>query len=156
MVQILDGDHLFLCQITVLAHDHAEDFLLVQGQIMIGFFVKIGEDQREVEQSAVKTILQILGVAADDVQPDIGVLVLEVLEHRRDAPHGARFTRADAQTAGDIVFDLADLALGQLHQLHHLARALAQNQPFFGQLDPPSAAEEQGDAELFLQLLELA
>ena len=121
--------------------------------MMIYFSVKFRKNQGKIQQSAVELVLQVLGVAAYNIQPDAGVVFFQLIKHLCDAVHGVGFSRADIQAAGDLVFDPRDLALRQLHKLHHFAGSFAKYQALLGQLDTSFASDKQRCSQLVLQIL---
>ena len=109
------------------------------------------QDQAEVQQTLFHPLEQVVGVGAEQVEPDLGIAGLEPAHRVGQQGHAVRLPAAEVDVPGGDQLGLPQLGLGFLHQGEDLVGPLAQQDAVFRQGDVPAAPDKQGFPDLLLQ-----
>ena len=118
--------------------------------------VVVRKDERAVNKPVIQLIHQIRRVAAGDRKADIRVLPVDLPRDPRQMMKRQRFSGPDMHLARQAAARPGDLTSRDLHQAHHLLRPAPQDHALLRELDPPAPALKELDAQLLLQILDLA
>ncbi len=154
--QVAGGNRLFPGQGAVPAHEDAPG--VADGKLegaVLGLIHGV-EQQAEVDQPLVQLLRDIGGIAAGDMEADMGVPLLEALGPLGEEADALGLARADVDVSGDGGVRGRQLASGLFYQVHDLSGALAEEDALLGQGDAAVASDKQGLSQLLLQVHQLA
>ena len=153
--QVRRGDGRPGCQRRVLAHQDAPAVLDRQTEELVARKIHGLDEEAEIHQIPVYFFHDVLGVAAEDVEGHMRVILPHAARGPGDEAYGVGLAAADVDVTAQQLVRCLELRRGLFQQADDLLRPLAEKRTFLRQGDAPFAAQEKRLAQLFFQLLHL-